>query len=99
MADNQHFQYVNKLPYFKEMYGNLKRCLKAYSYTRKEHWTWSTNMAAMASKFNFECVIQYYTDQWLRALTRLSLREIIKPPQLNKTMTSKLFKDYRSMFA
>ena len=22
-------------------------------------------MAAMASKFNFECVIQYYTDQWL----------------------------------
>ena len=56
-------------------------------------------MAAMASKFNFECVIQYYTDQWLRALTRLSLREIIKPPQLNKTMTSKLFKDYRSMFA
>ena len=21
-------------------------------------------MAAMASKFNFECVIQYYTDQW-----------------------------------
>ena len=22
-------------------------------------------MAAMTSKFNFECVIQYYTDQWL----------------------------------
>ena len=22
-------------------------------------------MAAMASKFNFECVIQYYTDQWI----------------------------------
>ena len=21
-------------------------------------------MAAMASKFNLECVIQYYTDQW-----------------------------------
>ena len=21
-------------------------------------------MAAMTSKFNFECVIQYYTDQW-----------------------------------
>ena len=21
-------------------------------------------MAAMAAKFNFECVIQYYTDQW-----------------------------------
>ena len=66
MADNQHFRYINKLPYFKEIYGNWKRCLKAYSYTRKEHWTWSTNMAAMASKFNFECVIQYYTDQWLR---------------------------------
>ena len=63
MADNQHFRYINKLPYFKEIYGNWKRCLKAYSYTRKEHWTWSTNMAAMASKFNFECVIQYYTDQ------------------------------------
>ena len=64
MADNQHFRYINKLPCFKEIYGNWKRCLKAYSYTRKEHWTWSTNMAAMASKFNFECVIQYYTDQW-----------------------------------
>ena len=25
-------------------------------------------MAAMASKFNFECVIQYYTDQWLQYL-------------------------------
>ena len=23
-------------------------------------------MAAMASKFNFECVIQNYTDQWSR---------------------------------
>ena len=66
MADNQHFRYINKLPHFKEIYGNSKRCLKAYSYTRKEHWTWSTNMAAMASKFNFECVIQYYTDQWLQ---------------------------------
>ena len=63
MADNQHFRYINKLPCFKEIYGNWKRCLKAYSYTRKEHWTWSTNMAAMASKCNFECVIQYYTDQ------------------------------------
>ena len=29
MADNQHFQYVNKPPYFKEVYGNWKRCLKA----------------------------------------------------------------------
>ena len=28
-----------------------------------------------------------------------AVREIIKPPQLNKTMTSKHFKDYRSMFA
>ena len=65
MADNQHFRYINKLPCFKEIYGNWKRCLKAYSYTRKDHWTWSTNMAAMASKFNFECVIQYYTDQWV----------------------------------
>ena len=28
-------------------------------------------MAAMASKFNFECVIQYYTDQWcVRSLWR-----------------------------
>ena len=35
-----------------------------YSYTRKEHWTWSTKMAAATSKFNYECVIQYYTDQW-----------------------------------
>ena len=65
---DQHFQYINRLPYFKEIYRNLKRCLKAYSYTRKEHWTWSTNMAAMASKFNFECVIQYYTDQWLNTV-------------------------------
>ena len=36
----------------------------AYYYTCKEHWTWSANMPAMSSKFNFECVIQYYTDQW-----------------------------------
>ena len=35
-------------------------------YTRKEHWTWSTNMAAMTSKFNLECVIQYYTDQGIK---------------------------------
>ena len=39
---------------------------------RKEHWTWSTNMAAMASKFNFECVIQYYTDQWYLLFDRVS---------------------------
>ena len=25
-------------------------------------------MAAMASKFNFECVIQYYTDQWATSI-------------------------------
>ena len=25
-------------------------------------------MAAMTSKFNFECVIQYYTDQWIHHL-------------------------------
>ena len=24
MADNQHFQYINKLPYFKEIYGKSK---------------------------------------------------------------------------
>ena len=24
-------------------------------------------MVAMTSKFNFECVIQYYTDQWVQA--------------------------------
>ena len=79
MADNQHFQYINKLPYFEEMYGNLKRCLKAYSYTRKEHWTWSTKMAAMTSKFNFECAIQYYTDQWLHvAIYRLLWQPALK---------------------
>ena len=27
-------------------------------------------MAAMASKFNFECVIQYYTDKWFHPSTR-----------------------------
>ena len=50
MADNQHFQYINKLPYFKEIYGKSKLWLKAYSYTRKGHWTWSTKMAAMSFK-------------------------------------------------
>ena len=48
MADNQHFQYINKLPYFKEIYGKSKLWLKAYSYPRKGHWTWSTKMAAIS---------------------------------------------------
>ena len=26
MADNQHFRYINVLPYFKEICGKLKRC-------------------------------------------------------------------------
>ena len=26
MADNQHFQYINKRPYFKEIYGKSKPC-------------------------------------------------------------------------
>ena len=66
---NQHFQYINKHPYFKEIYERWKHSSKAYSYTLKEHWTSSTNMAAMTSKFNFECVIQYYTNQWFDYLT------------------------------
>ena len=32
-------------------------------------------MAAMASKFNFECVIQYYTDQWLTPSEIMTSRE------------------------
>ena len=28
-------------------------------------------MAAMASKFNFECVIQYYTDQWGKPIGKI----------------------------
>ena len=48
----------------------------------------------------FEYVnIQFHRVVGLRALTGLSLREIIKPPQLHESMTSKLFKYYRSMFA
>ena len=38
MADNQHFQYIIKLPYFKENLRS-KLWLKAYSYPRKGHWT------------------------------------------------------------
>ena len=37
MADNQHFRYIIKLPYFKEIYGKSKLWLKAYSYPRKGH--------------------------------------------------------------
>ena len=29
MADNQYFQYTNKLPYFKEIYGKSKLYLKS----------------------------------------------------------------------
>ena len=29
MADNQHFQCINKLPYFKEIYENSKLWLKS----------------------------------------------------------------------
>ena len=32
-----------------EIYRKWKLYLKAFSYTRKEHWTWSTNMAAVTS--------------------------------------------------
>ena len=34
MADNQHFQYRNKLLYFKKIYGKSKLWLQAYSYAR-----------------------------------------------------------------
>ena len=35
-------------------------------------------MAAMASKFNFECVIQYYTDQWsLAASTQSEILQLV----------------------
>ena len=51
MADNQCFQHVNKLPYSKEITENENSAwLKDYSYTRKEHWTWSTKMAVMNFK-------------------------------------------------
>ena len=50
MANNQPFHYINKLPYFKEIYAKSKLWLKAYSYPRKGHWTWSTKMAAMSFK-------------------------------------------------
>ena len=30
-------------------------------------------MVAMTSKFNFECVIQYHTDQWLPAVAEIDL--------------------------
>ena len=53
MADNQHFQYINKLPYFKEIYGKSKLWLKAYSYPRKGHWTWILRWRRWASKCNY----------------------------------------------
>ena len=36
-------------------------------------------MAAMASKFNFECVIQYYTDQWT-GVQNENKNALINPP-------------------
>ena len=50
MVENQHFQYINKHLYFKEIYGKSKIWLKANSYPRKGLWTWSTKMAAMSFK-------------------------------------------------
>ena len=50
MADHQHFQYINKRLYFKKIYGKSKLWLKAYSYPRKGHYTWSTKMATMSFK-------------------------------------------------
>ena len=80
MADNQHFQYVNKLPYFKEIYGKSKLQLKAYSYTRKGHWTWSTKMAAMSFKIwllrLLRCVIQVYS--YISGITSLSVYLVSK---------------------
>ena len=40
-------------------------------------------MAAMASKFNFECVIQYYTDQWLAHLEESNLLKTTAKPLFN----------------
>ena len=39
MADNQYFQYINKRPYFKKIYGKSNLWLKAYSYPHKGHCT------------------------------------------------------------
>ena len=48
------FPIQSALPYVKEIYRTLKFSVsKAYSYTRKEHWTWNTNMAAMTSNLIF----------------------------------------------
>ena len=41
--------------------------------------------------------MQFHRVVGVTALTRLLLREIIKPPQFNKTMTTKLFEHYRSI--
>ena len=48
MADNH--QYINKLPHLKEIYEKSELWLKTYSYPRKGHWAWSTQMAAMSFK-------------------------------------------------
>ena len=40
-------------------------------------------MAAMASKFNFECVIQYYTDQWLAVKHELRVATLINSHHLS----------------
>ena len=33
-------------------------------------------MAAMTSKFNFECVTQYYTDQWDKVVFRQKSKRV-----------------------
>ena len=50
VPDNQHSQYINKLPYFKKIYGKSKLLLKAYSSPRKGHWVWSIKIATMSFK-------------------------------------------------
>ena len=53
MADNQHFQYINELPYFKEIYGKSKLWLKAYSYPAKDTGPGVPRWRRWASKFNY----------------------------------------------
>ena len=36
-------------------------------------------MAAMTSKFNFDCMIQYFTDQWSTTLDTKAIALTIKP--------------------
>ena len=47
-------------------------------------------MAAMASKFNFECVIQYYTDQWVHFKIRFP-RKDTQTDKLLMSILSSLF--------